>query len=391
MKFTISNNCIYGHLLKLLDDKDSLQFVLQNLFLSFSLIVFMASGSKVMLSSLLFFITFLPVGLANNGDTNHVIQVTEVFHVKSGTENGGCDGFDVNMWFSDARFLLDLTDKALLEAKKSYDDDFKDSQVLKYLDAFFRIDSKDDSSKATVEEMRAKVQAAIEDTEPGDDTPWIFCDSTFAQEKKWTDIALAPGTGVEHPDGKSIKEVYPEIYQEYYADREKAKRKEKSKTKKMKLPSSFFPFWVDDIKQYRYAEKSNYCSKANLKNLAGVDDNAQPNTITFCTKNWKKMKYKGINALPDVIAEGVSMKDFTVESLTFLHEAFHFALENENTPDVAYNIGEVTGSVALEDGNFITREQAVANPESWTLFALAWHLGKKYPKFTFAGTEAKPL
>lgn len=28
------------------------------------------------------------------------------------------------------------------------------------------------------------------------------------------------------------------------------------------------------------------------------------------------------------------------------------------------------------------------NPESWTLFALAWEMGERNPKFTFASTKA---
>ncbi|CAM1510739.1 Fc.00g082520.m01.CDS01 [Cosmosporella sp. VM-42] len=96
------------------------------------------------------------------------------------------------------------------------------------------------------------------------------------------------------------------------------------------------PFWADDLKAYRFAETADYCSKAYKQNLGGTDDNFQPNTITFCPKNWNSVKYSTLLDLPEVTEVEISIDALTVEGLTFLHEMFHFALENENTPDTAY-------------------------------------------------------
>jgi hypothetical protein len=69
--------------------------------------------------------------------------------------------------------------------------------------------------------------------------------------------------------------------------------------------------------------------------MAGTDDNMQPNTITFCTMNWKDHEYKGLSDFPPVVEEGLSLNHFAIGGLTFLHESFHYALLNEHTPDTA--------------------------------------------------------
>ncbi|KAF5975634.1 hypothetical protein FBULB1_7272 [Fusarium bulbicola] len=125
--------------------------------------------------------------------------------------------------------------------------------------------------------------------------------------------------------------------------------------------------------------------------MAGTDDNFQPNTITFCTMNWKDHKYQGLSDFPPVVEEGLSLDQFAIGGLTFLHESFHYALLNENTPDTAYNLEQITGGAALDDGKIITTDQAVTNPESWTMFALAWYLGSKNKDFTFASSKSKRL
>jgi hypothetical protein len=152
---------------------------------------------------LVFFLSFLAVVFANNDDPE--VKVTQVFRVKSGTELGGCDNFDVNRWFSDARLLVKAAKEALLEAQMFFDKGNKDSQIESYLRAFFRFDPEDVSAKSTLEKMIGKsrcissnssqfkigltastedvndVDAALELTDGGDDMPWVFCDSTFAE------------------------------------------------------------------------------------------------------------------------------------------------------------------------------------------------------------------
>ncbi|KAF4332244.1 hypothetical protein FBEOM_13964 [Fusarium beomiforme] len=319
-----------------------------------------------MISKILLLIGFLVAVLAQGDGSQSETHVTEVFNVKTGTEKGGCDNYNVNKWYSVSIRLLEDISHALKEAQEAFEKGVTDSQIQKHLWTFFRIDATDASSKPFVDEMKenlTSVQGELKETADGPDKPWIFCDGKYAEQKKWSDKALEPETGVPNADGKTIKQVFPEL----------------------------FPFWIDDIKQYRYAEENDYCFKANRKNMAGTDDNFQPNTITFCPMNWKEVKYKTIDDIPAVTEEGISIKQFTVEGLTFFHEVFHYALESINTPDVAYNLNQITGGEPLEDGTFITPDQAIANPESWTMFALAWKLGLRNPKFTFESSVSKSL
>ena len=52
-------------------------------------------------------------------------------------------------------------------------------------------------------------------------------------------------------------------------------------------------------------------------------------------------------------------------------------------------LGEIVGSDVLAGGAAITQEEAIANPESWTLFALACYLGTRFPDYTWASTKSK--
>ncbi|KAM0547774.1 hypothetical protein ACHAPJ_010235 [Fusarium lateritium] len=228
------------------------------------------------------------------------------------------------------------------------------------------------------------------------DKPWIFCDSTSAEEKKWADVALTKGTGVPDPDGKTIKDSYPTVFQEVVTDRNAERRKAKKKSNKAaaSVPPSFYPFWMEDLKEYRFAEKGNYCSKgrgAKNKNYGGTDDNFQPNVITFCPQNWKDGSYKTLDDIPKVTEEGVSIGKLKAEGLTLLHEMFHFAWGNEDTPDTAYTVGQISANDALDTGGYITQAKALENPESWTVFALAWDLMQKNPDYTFANTESRRI
>ncbi|KAF7557134.1 hypothetical protein G7Z17_g885 [Cylindrodendrum hubeiense] len=295
-----------------------------------------------------------------------VSDVTDVFNVMSGTEKGGCDAYDVNEWFHNAWFFASEANDALMDARNAKARGVTDA------------DSQDE------------VIAAFMNRIPGDDVPWIFCDSTSAVAAKWSDVALTAGTGAVDAEGRKIQEVYAVLYEENWLKRNRDIKQEKNKAERAKLPRPFIPFWVDALKAYRYAETGDYCSKNYKRNMAGTDDNFQPTTITFCPKNWKSVHYKEIHEFPATLEEeGVSINEFTIEGLTFFHEMFHNALLNKHTPDTAYSIGEITRAVELEDGEFISQEEAIANPESWTLFALAWYLGHRYPDYTFASTESK--
>ncbi|RSL62920.1 hypothetical protein CEP54_005458 [Fusarium duplospermum] len=324
--------------------------------------------------------------------------IDDVFHIKTGTTLGGCDNYDVVQWWNDGRTLASSAYQVLNSARAAKANGITNSDSQMHLWTFFKVDAVEDSFESTVDRMindLQKVRDAIDDESEGedsDDKPWIFCDSTFQTEMKWTATALVEGTGEEDPEGRQIRNVFEGYYQVNYLEVRK-KREKASKAERAKMPLPFVPFWCEDLKAYRYDEPGDYCSKgrgSQKTNMGATDDNLQPNTLTFCPQNWgDAARYPNMFQFPDVTEEGVSMEEYTTEAMTFLHEMFHFALEVENTPDTAYLLGEIVGSVALADGAPITQEQAIKNPESWTLFALACYLGERFPDYTWASTKSK--
>lgn len=68
------------------------------------------------------------------------VAVGDVFIVKGGTTNGGCDGKNIDQWFQDSLALI----KSASTGATSTDDD-----VRKYLKTFFNIGPNDDASQAS--------------------------------------------------------------------------------------------------------------------------------------------------------------------------------------------------------------------------------------------------
>ncbi|KAH7175197.1 hypothetical protein EDB81DRAFT_874058 [Dactylonectria macrodidyma] len=327
------------------------------------------------------------------------ITVNDVFVVYGGTEKGGCDGWDIQQWYLDTQTLADAALACINDAIAQKDAGTTDADSQKYLKTFFNINVKTgafgghaQALKTSVEEVIAALADDSSDPE-NDDKPWIFCDSTWAEEKSWDDIAQDEGTGTPNADGKKIKEVYKELYEDNYVKRNAAIDAAKTAAAKKKLPQPFVPFWADAVglKKYNYDIAGDYASRDN--NLAGTDDNFQPNTITFCTKNWAdKGWYKSLDAIPAVTEENLSVEKLQPEGLTLFHEMFHFTLLNEHTPDTAYRLSEIVRKNAAElTGKQITLEQSKKNPESFALFALAYELGRRNTAYTFASSASKLL
>ncbi|KAH7165152.1 hypothetical protein EDB81DRAFT_917125, partial [Dactylonectria macrodidyma] len=342
--------------------------------------------------------------------------VSDIFVVKPGTEKGGCDAYDVNQWYQDAVTLVTSAKEAVAAAVSAGESGDTKADSLKYLQTFFDVrplktaqtEFTDRTAKMTgkfsetmnqnpskaltfcPENIQDVIDALVDDSEGDvDDKPWIFCDSTWTVEEAWDDTARA--TAKEpNPDGKPIREVYKDWYQPNYVDRKAAIDAATTQEDKDALIQPFFPFWSDDFKAYIFDVTGDYCSRTG--NFAGTDDNFQPNSMTFCAKNFNSDHYAKLDDLPAVTKGRVSIKDLEVTGLTFLHETFHFALLNEHTPDLAYLLTEITKKKPLDlTGEIMTADESIRNPESYTLFALAYHLGKLNPDYTFAsGMSYKP-
>jgi hypothetical protein len=158
------------------------------------------------------------------------------------------------------------------------------------------------------------------------------------------------------------------------------------------------------LNKYTFDETGDYCSKEG--NLAGTDDNFQPNSMTFCPQNFPADYYAKLDDVPAVTKVRVSIGDLQVTALTFLHESFHFALLNEHTPDIACKFLEHPGATKmainrftdpltqiirknpLKTGAKMKANESMVNPETWTLYALAYQLGKMNPDYTFASSAS---
>ncbi|KAF4463279.1 hypothetical protein FALBO_9899 [Fusarium albosuccineum] len=297
-------------------------------------------------------------------------HVSEVFDVKKGTENGGCDNYRVDEWFEDALVLASHVD--------GYDLD-------NVLEAF--VDDEDTGS---------------------DDKPRPFCDSTFAvgessasiltrtiltihgTEKEWDYGAQKEGTGKEYPmeianddlRETPITEAEAEWYKDVFTDRKKDRENEEDEGAREALPPLWHPFWVDHLKMYRFDVTGDWCSSRG--NMGATEDQGQPAIVTLCPQNFKsegnKKWYDKLDDISEVKRQGRSIGTIALPSLTFFHEMFHVALRTVHTPDVTYKLSRITRSEVLDNienasneaGTLISQEQSRRNPESWTLFALAW-------------------
>lgn len=67
------------------------------------------------------------------------VRVHDVFIVKAGTSKGGCDGHNVEQWFSDSQTLIN---SAAAGARAT------DTDSRKYLQSFFSIKPNDDARQA---------------------------------------------------------------------------------------------------------------------------------------------------------------------------------------------------------------------------------------------------
>ncbi|WAO94422.1 Hypothetical protein NCS54_01200400 [Fusarium falciforme] len=331
-------------------------------------------------------------------------HVTEIFKVKTGTENGGCDNYRVDEWFAEALDLANHVKRCFDSAQKALEEKDLDHDSLHYLKTFFNLDPTEktifnEHFDKMKEDLGDVLDAFVDDEDNDkDDKPRLFCDSTFAVEKDWDDAALQEGTGKGYPlelvDGdlveKTIMEAEAEWYNDVFTERKKDRDEEQDEAAREALRPLWYPFWVDHLKMYRFEVKGDFCFARD--NMGATEDQRQPTIVTLCPKNFKSEKnkvwYERLDDIPEVKRQGRSIGTIALPSLTFFHEMFHVALTAAHTPDVTYTLSQITRTKALEGDTFISSEQSRSNPESWTLFALAWELGERNPKFTFATTKA---
>ncbi|KAI0975968.1 hypothetical protein F4678DRAFT_469733 [Xylaria arbuscula] len=272
----------------------------------------------------------------------YAVSVGDVFDIKQGTTNGGCDGKNVDAWFADA---ITLGSSAAAGAAAT------DQDSRKYLKTFFSIGPQDDATQAGGPISQVNDVLNQRSLPPGG-KPRLFCDSGWLQEQKWDDVAFDPATGLPRTDGKKVQDVF------------------------VKDTTGLVPFWSDDLRQYLKADTGDYCSDKD--NLAATQDQTAPSTITLCVDNFSSTQAETLANIPTVTNQRVSVSTLQVHSLNLFHEMFHLVLGTAGTPDHSYNLNSIV--------RFKTAK-AIQNPESYTFYALAYFLGQN-TQFTFANSKS---
>ncbi|KAJ3577379.1 hypothetical protein NPX13_g3186 [Xylaria arbuscula] len=275
--------------------------------------------------------------------TTQGVSVGDVFDVKTGTTNGGCDGKNIDAWFADT---ITLANTAAVGAAAT------DQDSRGYLKTFFNIGPQDDATQAGGP-IGQVIEVLNLNTLPPGGKPRLFCDSHWLQEQQWDDVAFDAVTGLPRADGKKVQDIFT-------------------------METGLNPFWSDDLRQYLKASPGDYCS-SNVLNLAATQDQTRPSTVTLCVDNFSTTQGDTLANIPSVTKKGVSVSTLQVHSLTLFHEMFHVVLGVASSPDHSYVLNSIV--------RFGTKK-AVQNPESYTMYALAYFLGQN-TKFTFATSKSK--
>ncbi|KAF5649172.1 GAL4-transcription factor [Fusarium sp. NRRL 25303] len=259
-------------------------------------------------------------------------SIDSVFNVKQGGVGvGGCTSYKskLNRWWTDARKLVDA---ALSYAQ----DDSVDGP--EYIYTFFALDPP--PADARYREIVIATLQSVKNFIDGDlhlpsGKPWLFCSSKWLERMDWDDVAYDKETGNKFTgdDAKKVRD----LVNEPTPPPDEANQPEE------------FPFWSPDVREYLMDEADDYCAKK-------VDGAIQNFGAT----------HEG---------PGQAWKAVTICVNELGYIANPRKKESENPGD--------------EDQDIISTQEALYNPESYTLYALACLLGQRNERFTFASTRSE--
>ncbi|KAF5543693.1 hypothetical protein FPHYL_11224 [Fusarium phyllophilum] len=335
-------------------------------------------------------------------------SIDSVFNIKQGgVDVGGCNSYKgkLNKWWIDARKLVDA---ALLYAQ----DDSVDGP--EYIYTFFALDPPPADAKyrqtviATLQSVKDFIDGGLQ---LAGGKPWLFCSSKWLERLDWDDVAYDKETG-EKFTGDNAKKVRDEV-DEPTPPPDEANQPKGAQPDARNITLSLmicltqifseFPFWSSDLREYLLDEADDYCSKkvdGVIQHFGATHEGPGQSwkTVTICVNNLGWHAKKDHLSLGTVRTEGKSIVEYRAQSMTLFHELFHVVLGNANTEEheKSYELpyianprkkeGEDPGD---EDQDIISTQEALYNPESYTLYALACLLGQKNERFTFASTRSK--
>jgi hypothetical protein len=137
-------------------------------------------------------------------------------------------------------------------------------------------------------------------------TPWLFCDSSWLEQKSRTDK-------IEECD----EEVEIQNSEEYGSQ--------------LKAAKILVPYWSSDLDQYiidqAYGEGGLCGASGELGVTQGV---TEPKTVTLCPRAFTRTD---VQTDFGVDAQGKKLSDVLSKSATLFHELFHLVLGNDDTID----------------------------------------------------------
>ncbi|CAI7576812.1 unnamed protein product [Penicillium pancosmium] len=310
--------------------------------------------SSITVKVLALWLFYIPVAFSTG--------IGDVFHVKQGSENGGCDSHlsVLTRWWTESQALASAGLSAFDDAKGNADDT-KTKNAKHALQKYLGID--DDTSNGDVEEVKSillDVQSFMaKEKLLTDGTPWLFCDSSWLEQKPRTDKIEECGEEVEIQDSE-----------EYGSQ--------------LKADKSLVPYYSSDLDQYIidqvYGEGGLCGSSGELGVTQGLTD---PSTVTLCPRAFTRT---GVETNFGVDAQGKKLSDVLSKSATLFHELFHLVIGSDDTIDATYDLGTLFKHIgkpytiptksewdgqrnALKNLDRKTNAMLVrTNPETWVFF-----------------------
>ncbi|KAJ5161556.1 hypothetical protein N7492_006948 [Penicillium capsulatum] len=275
----------------------------------------------------------------NNNTPSDPPGLQKIFQIKTGKNKGGCDAHqgDLRAWFSEAKEIA----KAGLQAFSDASNGNKIAQET--LKQFLGIDSSTPASD--LEDTKSKSPLWLElivwwlmtlivrlldvyDFLTGElnldiGRPWLFCGSTWLEQKKRDDPSLTSSGDVKHTSQGNPLQIQNDPL---YRDELWIKMEGKD------VPSSWVPYWSSDLGTYifdlDYAGKG-YCTFTG--NLATTP--VSPPIVNLCPKSFTSTQMA--QKLGGRRGNSARLQDLIPRSGTLFHELFHLVYGLYETPDAS--------------------------------------------------------
>ncbi|KAJ5413885.1 hypothetical protein N7509_000512 [Penicillium cosmopolitanum] len=309
--------------------------------------------SSITVKILAFWLFYIPFAFS--------AEIGDVFNVKQGSENGGCDSHlsVLTQWWTESQAMASAGISAFDDAKGNADET-KTKNAKHALEKYLGInDDTDDADVDDIKLLLEEVQWFMAKKSPDSkDTPWLFCDSSWLEPKPRTLRIEECGEEVEIQDS-----------QQYGSQLQEA---------------GSVPYWSSDLKEYIIGHAYGEGGLCGASGELGVTQGTTASrTVTLCPRAFTRTD---VQTDFGVDAQGKKLSDVLSKSATLFHELFHLVIGNDDTIDATYKLGTIFKSVAkgyavpaksewdgqanaLKNSDRKTNAQLVrTNPETWVFF-----------------------